>query len=140
MQDDFNAAQFLGDTFCGLDFSDAPASYGEADHIITSAVQLGVANTVDAGAVNDDSDAGDDGITIPTLTQGQTATITAEVTGAGGYLQGWIDFNGDGDFDDAGEQVAADLQDGGTGDTNACLLYTSPSPRDQRGSRMPSSA
>ena len=28
----------------------------------------------------------------------------------------------------------------GTGDGNACLLYTSPSPRDQRGSRMPSSA
>ena len=25
-------------------------------------------------------------------------------------------------------------------DVNACLLYTSPSPRDQRGSRMPSSA
>ena len=24
--------------------------------------------------------------------------------------------------------------------SNACLLYTSPSPRDQRGSRMPSSA
>ena len=24
--------------------------------------------------------------------------------------------------------------------TEACLLYTSPSPRDQRGSRMPSSA
>ena len=32
---------------------------------------------------------------------------------------------------------------GGTGDPHliaACLLYTSPSPRDQRGSRMPSSA
>ena len=26
------------------------------------------------------------------------------------------------------------------GHLNACLLYTSPSPRDQRGSRMPSSA
>ena len=26
------------------------------------------------------------------------------------------------------------------GDVTACLLYTSPSPRDQRGSRMPSSA
>ena len=26
------------------------------------------------------------------------------------------------------------------GDSKACLLYTSPSPRDQRGSRMPSSA
>ena len=25
-------------------------------------------------------------------------------------------------------------------DPNACLLYTSPSPQDQRGSRMPSSA
>ena len=28
----------------------------------------------------------------------------------------------------------------GFGLCNACLLYTSPSPRDQRGSRMPSSA
>ena len=27
-----------------------------------------------------------------------------------------------------------------TGILNTCLLYTSPSPRDQRGSRMPSSA
>ena len=27
-----------------------------------------------------------------------------------------------------------------TCDLNGCLLYTSPSPRDQRGSRMPSSA
>ena len=26
------------------------------------------------------------------------------------------------------------------GDASGCLLYTSPSPRDQRGSRMPSSA
>ena len=29
---------------------------------------------------------------------------------------------------------------GGGGSTQCCLLYTSPSPRDQRGSRMPSSA
>ena len=28
----------------------------------------------------------------------------------------------------------------GTDDIYTCLLYTSPSPRDQRGSRMPSSA
>ena len=27
-----------------------------------------------------------------------------------------------------------------SGNPNGCLLYTSPSPRDQRGSRMPSSA
>ena len=30
--------------------------------------------------------------------------------------------------------------DNNAGDSNDCLLYTSPSPRDQRGSRMPSSA
>ena len=29
---------------------------------------------------------------------------------------------------------------GGVGKSTTCLLYTSPSPRDQRGSRMPSSA
>ena len=29
---------------------------------------------------------------------------------------------------------------GGMDVVSACLLYTSPSPRDQRGSRMPSSA
>ena len=32
-----------------------------------------------------------------------------------------------------------DIMDG-TGQFKTCLLYTSPSPRDQRGSRMPSSA
>ena len=31
-------------------------------------------------------------------------------------------------------------QQGGDRGYSACLLYTSPSPRDQRGSRMPSSA
>ena len=30
--------------------------------------------------------------------------------------------------------------EGGCGQVEVCLLYTSPSPRDQRGSRMPSSA
>ena len=32
------------------------------------------------------------------------------------------------------------LEDELAGVVEACLLYTSPSPRDQRGSRMPSSA
>ena len=35
-------------------------------------------------------------------------------------------------------QIAHDLA--AVGRNKACLLYTSPSPRDQRGSRMPSSA
>ena len=33
-----------------------------------------------------------------------------------------------------------DLVDGQWVNSDVCLLYTSPSPRDQRGSRMPSSA
>ena len=33
-----------------------------------------------------------------------------------------------------------DLEYGGIRENISCLLYTSPSPRDQRGSRMPSSA
>ena len=35
-------------------------------------------------------------------------------------------------------RVTLNVEDGDAG--KACLLYTSPSPRDQRGSRMPSSA
>ena len=52
------------------------------------------------------------------MTEGQTASITATVTGAGGYLQGWIDWNGDGDSADAGEQIATNIQDNLVGDTN----------------------
>ena len=40
----------------------------------------------------------------------------------------------------AEETTDSGATDGMTGDVGVCLLYTSPSPRDQRGSRMPSSA
>ncbi len=120
------------------DYGDIPTSgtapdgssttaYGETSHIIVSGIYLGSSdpdkNATHQPSVNADSDDNDgvddeDGIVIPTLTQGQTATITATVAGTGGYLQGWIDFNGDGDFLDAGEQVVTDLQDGGGLDTD----------------------
>ena len=55
---------------------------------------------------------------------------------------GFADVTADTDGNNANativENVLADLS--GDGATDACLLYTSPSPRDQRGSRMPSSA
>ena len=38
------------------------------------------------------------------------------------------------------EAIAKDLRSMGVEASTCCLLYTSPSPRDQRGSRMPSSA
>ena len=38
------------------------------------------------------------------------------------------------------EELQAHMEQDSDNDSNICLLYTSPSPRDQRGSRMPSSA
>ena len=44
-------------------------------------------------------------------------------------------------FDERGVRKGGDRKDFLNNETlNICLLYTSPSPRDQRGSRMPSSA
>ena len=62
----------------------------------------------------------EDGVTFPSLTQGQSATIDVAVTGAGGYLQAWIDWDGDDNFTGASDQIATDLQDDGTnGDATA---------------------
>ena len=44
------------------------------------------------------------------------------------------------DDEDSVESHTKDTLIAGAGLCHACLLYTSPSPRDQRGSRMPSSA
>ena len=96
------------------DFGDAPLSYGNPIHTLINGIRLGTTNTNDTGPFDSSTasgDAGDDGITIPTLTENQSAIITANVSGNGGFLQGWIDWNGDGDFDDSGERVATDLQD-----------------------------
>ncbi|MBU0654646.1 MAG: hypothetical protein KJ914_05865 [Gammaproteobacteria bacterium] len=104
------------------DWSDAPASYADVSHQKVAGIQLGASVTNDPGpyqSANADGDVSDDGVSIPTLAQGQTATITATVSGAGGYLQGWVDWNGNGNFNDSGEQVALNLQDNGAGDSNA---------------------
>lgn len=101
------------------DYSDAPTGYGDTYHVTRTGYTLGAAVTTEtAPAGNDGVSDADDGVTLPALTVGQGATIRVDVVGAGGYLQGWIDWNGDGAFD-AGEQIASDVQDGGTGDTDA---------------------
>ena len=68
-------------------------------------------------ADGDDSAGTDDeeGVTIPALTQGVSASISVNVTQStanSGYLQAWIDWDGNGSFADAGEQIATDLQSG----------------------------
>ena len=51
----------------------------------------------------------EDGVVWTPLVLGQTATFTVTSNSTGsGLLNGWIDFNGDGDFTDAGEQIFVD--------------------------------
>jgi len=104
-----------------LDFSDAPTtgtSYGSASHGVRADLTLGAEITAD-GADFDSADASadsDDGVILPELRTGTLASIPVEVSGTSGFLQAWVDWNADGDFDDTGEQIAIDVQDtGGTG-------------------------
>lgn len=106
-----------------FDFGDAPdptfptllASNG-ARHVIVDGVYLGAGVDAEAdgqpsaghnGDDNNGTPDDEDGVVLPTLIAGQNASIqvTASVTGR---LNAWIDFNGDGDWNDAGEHVFTD--------------------------------
>lgn len=106
-----------------FDFGDAPdpgfptllANNG-ARHVIVSGYYLG--SSIDsendgqptASANGDDSDGNndDDGVQfISPLVQGGSADVKVTAS-TGGYLNAWLDFNGDGDWDDAGEQIFTD--------------------------------
>ena len=108
------------------DYGDAPDSYGttivsDGPRHITTGVQLGTLRdsevsgqpTVDADgddiAGTDDEDAL---ATAVTVQAGTTLTLEYTVTTNGSnnpVLNAWLDINQDGDFDDAGEQVATDM-------------------------------
>lgn len=115
----------------GLDLGDAP----DADPQViptqsypTLLANNGAAHAIDAtgphlGATAPDAEAdgqpnasasGDgadeDGLTPTTFPIGATTPVTITVSNAaGGFGNAWIDFNGDGDWDDAGEQVATEV-------------------------------
>ncbi len=116
-------------TILPLDYGDAPSaaqsgfagSYpvlqadNGARHVATG-LTLGAARDIEAngqpslGATGDDTTGApddEDGVSFATLTacQGGSATVAAS---APGRLNGWIDWNRDGDWADAGEQVATD--------------------------------
>ena len=105
------------------DFGDGPSTAGSAEHLIRSGVFIGAtapdaeggapssaAATGDDAAGTDDEDA----IDFSSISQGASTTLSVPVTGSGGYLQMWIDWNDDGDFNDTvgsvSERVATDLQ------------------------------
>lgn len=103
------------------DFSDAPAAYGNPIHDISAAYRIGAVNTAETAPyanANATGDTGDDGYGGGTYRRTFVTTANVTVTGANGRLQGWIDWNGDGDFLDAGEQIATNVADNGAGDTN----------------------
>ena len=72
----------------------------------------------DAAATGDDNDGNDDedGVQLFDLTPGITNLITVEVNGGGGYLSIWVDWNGDMDWDDAGERAYTSSSPLGDGD------------------------
>lgn len=109
--------------FCprGIDYSDAPSALGSPSHYISKGIRLGAQNpdrenaaAPGANADNDDNTGvpdDEDGVTFPGLARGATATIPVMVNGPGGYLQAWMDFNGNNSFADTGEQIATNVQD-----------------------------
>ncbi|MGQ9504528.1 MAG: GEVED domain-containing protein [Thermogutta sp.] len=103
-----------------VDFGDAPAPYptlqadGGARHRIVRGFQLGqyvdyeLNGQPSSTATGDDSVdlADEDGVVFLTpLLTGELATVEVYASQGGGYLNAWIDFNGDGDWSDVGEQV-----------------------------------
>jgi len=117
-----NNLAFLGTNVDDDDDIVAQAAVGNA---------LGDDNDTDNDPGNDD-----DGVTVGgaglqghDFAIGDTVTIDvmpgSDVAGSNGFLNAWIDFNGDGDFSDAGEQIAADVP--GTAGTAISLSVTVPS-------------
>jgi hypothetical protein len=111
----------------GLDFGDAPDSYGTTDavdgarHQIQGDFFLGNGVDVDfdgqpsANGLADDQDGTDDedGVVFSgsldatgnsVLSGGLNATVTVTASG-NGFLDAWIDFDGDGDFDEVDERI-----------------------------------
>ena len=79
----------------------------------------------DGTATGDDNDGNndDDGVTFNQILTGGPAQVTV-TTSVAGFLQGWMDFNADGDWADPGEQIFTDeyIHFGNT----VCLNYIVP--------------
>ena len=103
------------------DFGDAPetgtsfpttlANNG-ARHVTTgNSLFLGATRDAESDGQPNATASGDgldeDGISVGTLDRGTNVAVTVTSSGAG-FVNGWVDFNADGDWDDAGEQVFKD--------------------------------
>ncbi len=130
-----NQAMSLHDfNYCprATDFGDIALTYGAASHLITSGYYIGAtapdgeaSTQVSVNADGDDIAGADDEDTIDfsSLIAGMPGSLNVDVTGSGGFLQMWIDWNGDGDFNDTvdgvSEQVATNVTIAGSSGTVA---------------------
>jgi PKD repeat protein len=102
----------------GKDFGDAPAPYPTKldDGACHAVGNISLGTIIDAeldgipspDATGDDNDNLDDedGVDFTTaLIKGQSTDITVTVSGGAGYLDAWVDFDVDGDWGDADEQI-----------------------------------
>lgn len=110
------------------DVGDAPASYGNPTHTI-SGIRLGATVDADASLLNNATATGDDanntddedGVTLtPLLPTGETTLVPVSIQNAAGFLNVWFDWNADGDFVDAGEQMVTN-QSVATGTTTLSI-------------------
>jgi predicted extracellular nuclease len=86
------------------DYSDLGSSYGTAWHSAPNSVYLGSAVDTDQSAGDGSDDDSDDGV-VRQIWLSTTGGVDVTVNGGDGYVTGWIDWNQDGDFEDADEQV-----------------------------------
>jgi uncharacterized repeat protein (TIGR01451 family) len=95
------------------DVGDAPISYGNPTHTLSD-IRMGAAIDADASLLNNATATGDDanntddedGVTlVPLLPIGQTTVVPVSIQNGSGFLSAWFDWNVDGDFNDAGEQM-----------------------------------
>ncbi|MGI9318975.1 MAG: C25 family cysteine peptidase, partial [bacterium] len=105
-------------------------------HVITDDLFMGTNFATDIDAEGDGQPnataTGDDtvnqsdenAVTFPTFVQGQSADVTVSVTnntGGNATLYGFIDWNGDGDFDDTGETITTTVADGTAGNVTLTI-------------------
>lgn len=111
------------------DFGDAPESYGSADHVMDGRRYLGSQPDGEASQQYSDEASGDDlngiddedGVTIPELRQGSSATIRYQVVTpplSAVFLNAWIDWNGDGRFEEGSERIANNIRRTSSGTYN----------------------
>ena len=100
------------------DFGDAPSSYpvnlasNGARHTVGSLFLGASVDTEADGFSSEDASADgsdEDGVALPnSLSAGQTVSLAITASVSGGFLNAWIDWNGDGDWLDSREQISVD--------------------------------